>query len=180
MKYASSSLILCAALAACGGTDEATRTGMDATAVVVELTGCVGVSPGAGEFALRQVQFASDEARRDAAAVPGITENAWVRLEGDQLASMLGEHVRLRGEVVDTGANTIGTAGAYGYETPSGDASQADSDAHYSEKQQLEAGRIARESLANGAAAMLRVLNVERTGTANCEAPRPAPTRDSH
>ena len=176
MKYTSSSLILCAALAACGGTDEASRTEM--SGAVVELTGCVAASPGLDQIALRQVQFASDEARRDAAAIPGITENAWVRLEGNQIESMLGQHVRLRGEVVDTGANTIGTAGTAGYEGHASDTSQADSDRHYSEKQKLEAGRIARESLANGASAKLRVLNVERTGTGNCEAPQAAPTRD--
>ena len=179
MKYTSSSLILLAALAACGGTDEADRTANEATpAPVVELTGCVGVAPGAGEVALRQVQFANEETERTAASIPGITRNAWVRLQGDQIASMLGQHVKVRGEVVDSGANTIGTAGASGYETPSGDKSQADSDAHYSEKQKLEAGRIARESLANGTAARLRVLNVEPTGTGNCEAQPQAPVDD--
>ena len=153
MKYTTSSLILCAALAGCGGTDEASRT---ATAgVVVELTGCVAASPGLDQIALRQVRFASEEARRDGAAIPGITENAWVRLEGDQIESMLGQHVRLRGEVVDTGANTIGTAGVSGYEGHASDTSQADGDMHHAEKQKREAGRIARQSLANGAAARL-------------------------
>ena len=178
MKYTSSSLILCAALAGCGGTDEASRAERAGTGVVVELTGCLGVSPGVGQVALRQVQFASEEARREGGTIPGITENAWVRLEGDQIESMLGQHVRLRGEVIETGANTIGTGGVSGYEGHAGDTSQADSDRHYSEKQKLEAGRIARESLANGAAAKLRVLNVERTGTGTCEAPQAAPHRD--
>jgi D-serine deaminase-like pyridoxal phosphate-dependent protein len=111
--------------------------------------------------------------------IPGLTENAWVRVDGDQMESLMGQHVRLRGAVVDSGANTIGTAGVAGYEGHASDTSQADSDRHYAEKQKLEAGRIARESLANGSAAKLRVLNVERTGRGNCQAPQAAPTRDS-
>ena len=176
MKHASTSLMVLAALAACGGTDEAGGERRDATpTTVVELTGCVGVSPGTGTVALRQVQFADDESERTAVSIPGITENAWVRLEGHDIVSMAGQHVRLRGEVIDSGRNTIGTAGVKGFETPSGDKSQADSDQHYAEKQKLEAGRIARESMANGASAQLRVLSVERTNAGDCEAPPAAP-----
>jgi hypothetical protein len=178
MKQTVSSLILITALTACGGTDEADNVN-DATQAepIVELTGCVGVSPGTGEIALRQIEYADDDSARLAQSVPGVTENAWVRVEGDQMESLIGQRVRLRGAVVDSGANTIGTAGVEGYEGHAGDTSQADSDRHYAEKQKLEAGRIARQSLANGSAAKLRVLNIERTG--NCEAPRAAPPRDS-
>ena len=178
MKQTASSLILMTALAACGGTDEAARVNGPEAEPIVELMGCVGVSPGVGEIALRQVEYAGEDSARIAQYLPGLTENAWVRVDGDQMESLMGQHVRLRGAVVDSGANTIGTAGVSGYEGHAGDTSQADSDRHYSEKQKLEAGRIARESLANGAAAKIRVLGVERTGRGGCEAPRAAPTRD--
>lgn len=179
MKQTVSSLILMTALAACGGTDEADNVNDGRQAEpVVELTGCVGVSPGTGEIALRQVEYADNESARVGQSVPGVTENAWVRVEGDQMESLMGQHVRVRGAVVDSGANTIGTAGVEGYEGHASDTSQADSDLHYSEKQKLEAGRIARQSLANGSAAKLRVLGVERTGRGGCAAPPAAPTRD--
>lgn len=179
MKHAISSLVLMTALAACGGTDEADNGNEDRQAEpIVELTGCVGVSPGTGEIALRQIEYVGDDPARRAEPIPGLTENAWVRVEGDQMESLMGQHVRLRGAVVDSGANTIGTAGVKGYEGHAGDTSQADSDRHYAEKQKLEAGRIARESLANGSAAKIRVLGVERTSRGGCEAPRAAPTRD--
>jgi hypothetical protein len=179
MKQTVSSLILMTALAACGGTDEADNVNDGRQAEpVVELTGCVGVSLGTGEIALRQLEYAGDDSARVAQSIPGITENAWVRLEGDQMESLMGQHVRLRGAVVDSGANTIGTAGVEGYEGHAGDTSQADSDRHYAAKQKLEAGRIARESLANGSAAKLRVLGVERTGRGECEAAQSTPTRD--
>ena len=161
------SLALLAALSACaGGGNEDGRSDSrrGETGAIVELTGCVGASPGVGEIALRQVEFTGEDAARSVAAVPGITENAWVRVEGESIASMVGQRVRIRGEVIDSGRNTIGTRGVSGYETPSGDRSQADSDLHYAEKQQREAGRIARESLANGSSAKLRVLAVEAQG----------------
>lgn len=179
MKQTVSSLILMTALAACAGTDEVDNVN-DGRQIepIVELTGCVGVSPGIGEIALRQIEYAGEDSARGAHSIPGVTENAWVRVEGDQMESLMGQHVRLRGAVVDSGANTIGTAGVEGYEGHAGDISQADSDLHYAEKQKLEAGRIARQSLANGAAAKIRVLGVERTGRGGCEAQRAAPTRD--
>ena len=139
MKQTVSSLVLVTALAACGGTDEADNHATRAEPIV-ELTGCVGVSPGTGEIALRQVEYADNESARVGQSVPGVTENAWVRVEGDQMESLMGQHVRVRGAVVDSGANTIGTAGVEGYEGHASDTSQADSDLHYSEKQKLEAG----------------------------------------
>jgi hypothetical protein len=178
MKQTVSSLILVTALAACGGTDESASVDGAPAEPILELTGCVGASPGLGQIALRQIEYAGEDSARMAQYLPGLTENAWVRLDGDQMESLVGQHVRLRGAVVDSGANTIGTAGAAGYEGHAGDTSQADSDRHYSEKQKLEAGRIARESLANGAAAQIRVLGVERTGRGGCEAPQAAPTQD--
>lgn len=128
------------------------------------LTGCVT----AGEpevYRLSRIRVDTPRGKMPdlrASAVPGITEGAWVRLEGrtGELSRLLGQRVRLTGEVTDTGANTIGTAGAWGVEVPSGDESQAASDEHYAEKQKKEAGRIARQSLANGRAAKLRVVDL--------------------
>jgi hypothetical protein len=173
-------IVLAGLLTACGSGSEGdeTRGNGDSTLTVVELTGCVGVSPGIGEIALRDVRFPDDEAARAAASIPGITENAWVRLEGHAVDSMVGQHVRLRGEVIDSGRNTLGTAGVSGYETPSGDRSQADSDEHYALKQKKEAGRIARESLANGSSAKVRVIAVERTGSVGCAAETESTVKD--
>lgn len=181
MKTRGFSMILLAGLltaCASGSEREATDVAGNSRLPVVELTGCIGVSPGIGEMALRDVRFPDDAAARAAANIPGITENAWVRLEGDAVASMTGQHVRLRGEVIDSGRNTLGTAGVSGYETPSGDRSQADSDAHYALKLKKEAGRIARESLANGSSAKLRVIAVERTGSVGCDVETESSVKD--
>jgi hypothetical protein len=138
------------------------------------LIGCVGVGEEPGQYQLKEIRVdpgldVGTDPQGDS-IVPGVTEGAWVRLDGraGELERLLGERVRLTGEVVVTGRNTIGTSGAYGYETPSGDASQAASDQHYAEKQKLEAGRIARQSLANGRAATLRVSGISPVGE-RCE-----------
>ena len=139
--------------------------------VSVDLTGCIGVAPGTSGYALRRVQFPTAEAALSAARVAGITEDAWIRLEGDEkrIESLIDQHVRVRGIVIDSGRNTIGTAGVSGYETPSGDRSQAASDEHYAVKQKKEAGRIARESMANGTAAQVRVTSIDGIEPANCK-----------
>ena len=159
---------------ACGRDTDPSRAGdgePSGVAVWVDLTGCIGIPPGTAGYALERVQFPTAEAALSAAQVAGITEDAWVRLEGDKdaLAALIGEHVRIRGAVIDSGRNTIGTAGVSGYETPSGDKSQAASDQHYAVKQQKEAGRIARQSMANGRAAEIRVTSIEVIDPARCK-----------
>ena len=51
-----------------------------------------------------------------------------------------------------------------GVQTPSGDTSQAASSKHHSEKVKTEAGRIARESMADGTAAEVAVQKVQTSG----------------
>ena len=143
----------------------------------ITLAGCVGAGEAPGEYALREVRvdtgYPPAPALPEAPPVPGVTEGAWVRLEGRdaQLQHLFGQRVRVTGQVTDTGENTIGTSGVFGYETPSGDTSQAAGDGHYSTRQQLEAGRIARESMANGHAAEIRVEEITPIGEP-CVTPR--------
>jgi hypothetical protein len=173
--------------AGCGGSDDAgsrnaaddrtrqqqpiTNAPEDPARATVALTGCV--QPGTGDgWVLQQVRFQGDKAGTDpqrhtqTSQAHGITEGSWVRLApGDQdLRSFAGQRVNLSGTITDNGANTIGTAGTPGVATPSGDRSQAASDEHYSEKVKKEAGRIGRESMANGTAAEVRVEQVQGTG----------------
>lgn len=144
--------------------------GQTAAGRTVTLTGCVGAGEAPDEYRLRFVRLDTGHSPTphlpQAPPVPGITEGAWVRLDGrdSELRDLMGQRVRVTGQVIDTGENTIGTAGAYGYETPSGDKSQAASDEHYAEKQQREAGRIARQSLANGRAAEIQVTQLADIG----------------
>lgn len=139
----------------------------------VALNGCVEGAPGPGQFVLRNVRFETREGidpQRDTTTPgpDGITEGAWVRLDGsaqpEELKGLLGQHVSLTGTVVDTGESTIGTAGTAGDKTPAGAATRAAGDEHYAERFKDEAGRIARESLADGTAALVRVTEVEGTG----------------
>ena len=136
----------------------------------VVLEGCVGMGPVYNQLALERIQILepSDDARQRGRSdgVVGVTEWAWVRLQPGEydLQAHLGQRVRIHGVVVNSGQNTIGTAGTRGYRTPSGDKSQAASREHYADKVALEAGRIARQSLANGTAAEVRVEGVARTG----------------
>ena len=137
----------------------------------VSLSGCVEVAPGQHQYVLRNVRFEprqSADPHRDTttAGAHGITEGAWVRLEGgDQdLTSHAGRRITITGTVTDNGQNTVGTAGTPGAPTPSGDTSQAASTKHHSDKVKSEAGRIARESIADGTAAQVRVKKVDASG----------------
>lgn len=154
--------------------------GQPAAGRTVTLTGCVagGQDPDAFRLSEIRIDAAHSPTPDLPPPVPGITEGAWVRLQGstEELRPLLGQRVQLTGEVTDSGENTIGTAGAWGIEVPSGDKSQAASDEHYSEKQKKEAGRIARQSLANGRAAQLRVLKVTDIAE-RCEAASPTDGR---
>jgi hypothetical protein len=97
-----------------------------------------------------------------------VTEGSWVRLadrSGIDLRQYVGQQVTVSGSIADTGENTIGTSGTTGAETPSGDKSQAaQTGQHHSSKVAQEAGRIGRESLADGTAPQLNVENVNATG----------------
>jgi len=174
--------VLCAAvMVGCGRRDaiDAGRAALQPQAnkpeppaqATVSLSGCVEVAPGPRQYVLRNVRFEphqSSDPHRDttSAGAHGITEGAWVRLDaGDQdLASRAGRRVTLTGIVKDNGQNTVGTAGTHGAPTPAGDASQAASTDHHSDKVKDEAGRIARESMADGTAAEVRVKRVDASG----------------
>jgi hypothetical protein len=148
-----------------------------ATATVA-LSGCLEAAPGTNRYVLRNVRFeprAGDpHASTTTSGGHGITEGAWVKLDGGEknLTSYLGQRVTLTGIVTDDGRNTIGTGGSPGAQTPSGDTSQASSRDHYSDKVKMEAGRIARESIADGTGAEIRVTNINGTGD-RCDPPRP-------
>ena len=183
---------LCAAIVSCavgllswGCSDEVPPRASDERPTAgrtVTLTGCVAGAVEPDAYRLNRIRIDAGHSPTpdlpQAPPVPGITEGAWVRLEGGapDLSRLLGRRVRLTGQVAETGANTIGTAGAWGTEVPSGDKSQAASDEHYAEKQKKEAGRIARQSLANGRAAKLRVIEVTDLAE-RCEAGPPVEGR---
>lgn len=141
-----------------------------APAALVSLTGCLEAAPGSNRYVLRNVRFeprgGDPQATTTTPGSHGITEGAWVRVDGGDrdLTTYLGQRVKLHGIVTDSGRNTIGPAGTSGVEPPSGDASQAASREHYSDKQKKEMGRIARESMADGTAAAVRAQEVAPSG----------------
>ena len=137
----------------------------------VSISGCVEAAPGPRHYVLRNVRFEPRETGdphidTTTAGAHGITEGAWVRLRAgkDDLAAHAGRRVTILGAITDNGQNTVGTAGTRGMQTPSGDISQAASSKHHSEKVKTEAGRIARESMANGTAAEVMVQKVQTSG----------------
>jgi hypothetical protein len=173
--HLAAALSCAAALAGCGGSgrnDSLTATAgvaaMAGTAgQTVTLSGCLESAPGTNRYLLRHVQYepaAGDTPGTETVQFAGITPGAWVRLNGGQqdLESRLTKRVVIRGVVEDTGANTIGTAGTQGETLRSGDVSAASSDMSYAGKIRRESGRIARESMANGTAADIRVEEVVR------------------
>lgn len=173
--------LACAAMAgACGGDDGANDerraqspqgAQQDApAAALVSLSGCVQAATGEKQFVLRNVRFeprqGDPQATTTTSGGHGITEGAWVRLDGahQDLNAYLGQRVMLTGTVKDDGRNTIGVAGTSGQQQPSGDRSQASSSADKEQKQAREMGRIARESMANGTAAEIAVQQIQGTG----------------
>jgi hypothetical protein len=137
----------------------------------VSISGCVEAAAGPRQYVLRNVRFeprATGDPHIDTttAGAHGITEGAWVRLRAgkDDLGPHAGRRVTILGAITDNGQNTIGTAGTQGVQTPSGDASQAASSKHHSEKVKTEAGRIGRESMADGTAAEVMVQKVQASG----------------
>jgi hypothetical protein len=173
------SLACAATMAACGGTDganddrpaQAGRTAPQQTQLLT-LSGCVQTAPGTSGFVLQNVRTGSTTAPQgDTAATPEtskITEGSWVRLSASNidLAQYVGKQVSVSGTIRDDGRSTIGTSGASGAATPSGDKSQAASSEHHSEKVKKEAGAIAQSSLATGTAPEVQVQSVNATG--NC------------
>ena len=163
--------VICAAVAAgCARSDERGQAETPAQATV-SLSGCVEAAPGTNRYTLRNVRFeprltGDPHAGTTTPGPHGITEGAWVRLDGgDQdLRSVLGQRVTLTGVIADSGRNTVGTSGTPGHATPSGDTSQAASTDHHADKVKTEAGRIARESIADGTAAQVRVQQVKASG----------------
>jgi hypothetical protein len=137
----------------------------------VSISGCVEVAPGPRRYVLRNVRFEPRETGdphidTTTAGAHGITEGSWIRLRSAEqdLGPQAGRRVTILGAITDDGRNTIGTAGTHGVKTPSGDVSQAPSSKHHSEKVKTEAGRIARESMANGTAAEVEVQKVLASG----------------
>jgi hypothetical protein len=191
--------MVCAlALAGCGGGDEPrpqrplTTAADDPAAgpahlvpgATVALRGCVEGAPGTDQFVLQNVRFEDREQldpHRDLTTPGphGITEGSWVRLDGSEqrgeLQGLLGQHVALTGTVIDTGESAIGTAGTLGQEGHAGATTRAAGDEHYAERMKDEAGRIARESMADGMAALVQVTQVEATGEPCPTAPHPQP-----
>jgi hypothetical protein len=175
------SLFCTVLMTGCGNTDGSTddRTARQPAAgqaekpaqATVSISGCVEAAPGPRQYVLRHVRFEPRETGdphidTTTAGAYGITEGAWVRLRvgEEDLGPHAGRRVTIVGTITDSGQNTIGTAGARGDRTPSGDQSQAASSQHYSGKVKAEAGRIARESMANGAAAEVAVEKVQARG----------------
>ena len=166
--------------AACGGSDGAndelraraprSMPPEQPAAATIALSGCLEAAPGSNQYVLRNVRWEPRAGDPHAATTTpgghGITEGAWVRLDGNEkdLSSHLGKRVLINGAIEDDGRNTRGTAGTPGVQTPTGDRSQAASSEHHSEKFKQEAGRIARESMADGTAALVKVQEVRGTG----------------
>ncbi|MGH9370013.1 MAG: hypothetical protein ACRD15_00610 [Vicinamibacterales bacterium] len=172
--------LVCGFVASCAGGDrprEGAGAAGGAGQRMVTLSGCVEGAPGTNQYVLHRVQFAGQQtdAPGEGATtpvVPGITEGSWVRLNGGdrdrELRGYLGQRVTLTGAVTDSGANTVGTAGTAGEGMESGDKSRAAADESYPNKVADEAGRIGRQSMANGTAAEIKVSAVESTGE-RCE-----------
>jgi hypothetical protein len=160
-----------------GSTDERRAQQPEATEAeppaqaTVSISGCVEAAPGPRQYVLRHVRFEPRETGdphidTTTASAHGITEGAWVRLRvgKDDLGPHAGRRVTILGAITDSSQNTVGTAGTGGNRMPSGDESQAASSTRYSEKLNAEAGRIARESMANATAAEVAVQKVQPSG----------------
>jgi hypothetical protein len=80
----------------------------------VSLRGCVQAAPGFNHYVLHRVTFASEQPGdpKVAAEKAIIPPGSWVRLQPNKndLKSYLGKQVSVNGEIVDTGANTIGSS----------------------------------------------------------------------
>jgi hypothetical protein len=95
----------------------------------VALRGCVMPAPTGQGFALQHVMvlLSGEQPGGDAIDHPLIARGSWVRLEGGQDISesfkgYVNKEVTVSGEIVESGANTIGTAG---HDAPSGNPPRA-------------------------------------------------------
>jgi hypothetical protein len=170
-SFNSTAAVLVAAtfgVTACGGSDgqredQPIQDRMQQTQEL-SLKGCVQAGPLQTDFVLQNAH------REPAQAGDGgvVTEGSMVQLTArseNEIRPHVGKEVTVRGTITNTGQNTIGTAGTQGYEVPSGDRSMAaDKTKDYVEKERAEAGRIGRESMANGSAPTLRVTEIKPTG----------------
>lgn len=106
----------------------------------VILRGCVQPAPQGEGYALRRVLVlppAEQPQGQDTVDSPLIPKGSWVRLEGStdvnaELKKYVNNEVSVTGDVVDSGQNTIGTAGRGGSaeaKAPANDASVANGDA---------------------------------------------------
>jgi hypothetical protein len=178
-SFNSTATVLLAAtfcVAACGGSDgrreqQPMQDKMRAQPQELTLKGCVQSGTLETTFVLQNAHVQPAPVNSSAQTQPAtgpITEGSIVQLrvgDGDDLRQHVGKEVTVRGTIADTGENTIGTAGAQGNAVPSGDRSMAaDRSKDFEEKKKAEAGRIARESMANGSAPILRVLEIKPTG----------------
>lgn len=183
--WKSSLATACLVAAACGGSDgmrerQPIQDQTPSAPQEMTLTGCVRSGQLETAFVLEDVRMGSEApssqrqqegGSHGGSALPSnaITEGSIVQLAANDPALLrqhVGQEVRVRGTLTDSGTSTIGTSGARGdYTTPSGDRSAASqTDKSYAEKKQAEAGPIARESMANGTAPTLRLSSVEATG----------------
>lgn len=137
----------------------------------VSLSGCLEAGTvGETTYLLRNVRYepgGANDPQRNTTSSPstGITEGSWVTLvAAPTFRTQIGRRVAITGVVTDDGRSTTGTAGSSGAVVTSGDRSQAASDEHHSAKVKKESGPIARESMANGMAAEIRVIELRDLG----------------
>ena len=106
----------------------------------VMLRGCVQPAAQGGGYALRRVMVlppAEQPQGQDTVDSPLVPKGSWVRLEGstdvnDELKKYVNNEVSITGDVVDSGQNTVGTAGRGGSaeaRAPGNDASVANGNA---------------------------------------------------
>lgn len=187
-------LVFAAGMVACGGSDdrreeEPVQDRMANAQQQMTLTGCVQTGTLETQYVLQNAltdeqaaqQRSNENQTRDPARPdnPAITPYSFVQLRAENASDLrqyLGQEVRVTGKLTDTGESTIGTSGAKGaqgtHQAPSGDKSMAAAtDRSHSEKERAEAGPIARESMANGTAPIIRVENISPTGRNCSEAP---------
>ena len=169
---------------ACGGTDgarekqargpqenSAPQAGTSGSQPTYKLTGCLEAATGENNYTLRHVRLESREPQPQSDLTgnqgPAITEGSWVRLtsDSDNLKNYLGQRVKVTGSILDDGSSRIGATGTSGVETPSGARSQASTDQHHSRKEAKEAGRIARNTIANGTAPQVTVQSIYDTAS---------------
>ena len=169
-------------MAACGGSDgrREQRYAENNKMPLLKLTGCL--QPGGLEtkYVLENIllsgerdQQAQTSDRAGSRSPTTLTEGSLVQLRSDneaELQQYLGQRINVTGRLIDSGANTIGTGGAQGEPTPSGDRSRASATGKdHSEKVREEAGPIGLSSIANGTAPIIHVESINPSGQ-GCQA----------